>query len=239
MIRGAAIAPRIPQAPAAVSTRPIDQGAKPAWISRRSAATKSALTTRLEHIPHSIRVRKNGRLHRNRKPSATSARALRRAPSRGAGERSVRIRPSSTHETAKVTASKRNGAHRVIAYRAPPSGPPTRLGDVLAGLLLAERGRQLLARHDGRGPRTSRPARTHPRRRRVSSATTNRCGTVSSPSAPGHHERRVEEHAGARRRSASPGRGRPGRRAARRAAARAPSRAGRARRRARPGGPSR
>ena len=114
MIRGAAMAPRMPQAPAAVETRPMVHGANPAWISRRSAATKIALTTRLEHIPHSIRVRKNGRLHWNRKPSATSARALRRSPLRGAGERSVRSRPSSTHETAKVTASKRKGAHRVI-----------------------------------------------------------------------------------------------------------------------------
>ena len=113
MIRGAAMAPRMPQTPAAVETSPIDQGANPAWISRRSAATKIAFTTRFEHIPHTIRVRKNGRLHWNRNPSATSARALRRSPLLGAGERSVRIRPSSTHETAKVTASKRNGTHRV------------------------------------------------------------------------------------------------------------------------------
>ena len=85
MIRGAASAPSRPQTPAAVSTRPIDHGAKPAWISRSVAAMNSALITRLEHIPQTIRVRKNGRAQENRSPSATSARAAALRPVAGRG----------------------------------------------------------------------------------------------------------------------------------------------------------
>src|SRR4051795_2744339 len=117
MILGAARAPSTPHTPAAVSTRPIDQGAKPAWMSRTVAAVKSALIIRLEHMPQAINVRKNARLHWKRKPSATSSRALRGTPSvsagRAAGDRSLRIRPSITHDTANVSASKRKGTHLV------------------------------------------------------------------------------------------------------------------------------
>ena len=87
MIRGAASAPSTPHTPAAVSTRPIDHGAKPAWMSRTVAAVNSALIIRLEHMPQTINVRKNGRLHWKRNPSATSSRARRRTPSASAGRR--------------------------------------------------------------------------------------------------------------------------------------------------------
>ena len=167
MMRGATTAPRMPQTPAAVSTRPIDHGAKPPWISRRVAATNSALTTRLEHMPQTISVRKNGRSHANRMPSAMSARARRRLAGRAAtGDRSVRIRPSSTQETANVTRVEeerqpaRHGVQRAAERAADQAG------HVLAGLLLATAPSAAARAVRRRAPPTSRPARTARRRRR-------------------------------------------------------------------------
>lgn len=90
---------------------------------RRSTTKKIALVTRLVSEAQSISVRKNGRCQMNRKPSASWRRIGSRA--RRGAVRSVRTRLTVAHATAKVIASTANGSHRVTAYNAPPSGPPS------------------------------------------------------------------------------------------------------------------
>ena len=168
MSQGATSAPRMP----ADAGRGLDQadlrpGGNPAWISRRIATKNSALTARLTSGDQTSSTRKNGRDQAKRSPSATSARAGRRGPVGGrratgrcGSGRAARTRARS------VTASDANGSQRVTAYSRPPSGPPTSDGDVLAGLLLAERGRQVLGGYDGaHGRRLGRreDARRRPR----------------------------------------------------------------------------
>ena len=125
MIQGATTAPRMPQSPAAVSTSPIWSAGKPPSISRSTATKNRALTARLVSAPHTVSTRKNGRDAMNRMPSARSC-AGRRGEVVVGAERSVRTRPSSSHDTAKLTASAANGSHRVTAYSTPPSGAPSR-----------------------------------------------------------------------------------------------------------------
>ena len=125
MIHGAASAPRMPQTPAAVSTRPMWTGWKPAWISRRTATKNSALTIRLIRAAHTVSTRKNGRVRMNRRPSSSSWRGGFRGPSTEGADRSARIRPSSTNETANDNASAAKGSQRVTPYNAPPTGPPS------------------------------------------------------------------------------------------------------------------
>ena len=144
----------------------------------------SALMTRLAPMPYTSSVRNSGRAQMKANPSATACRAFFGAPSvRATGERSVRIRPSSTHETAKVTASKRNGAQRVKAYRMPPSGPPSRSATCWrAWYWLSAVGSCSVgttARTTDISAGVNSPAQTP-----VSSATTKRCGTTSSPNSP-------------------------------------------------------
>jgi len=99
MSHGATTAPSTPNSPAAVSTSPIWTGAKPPSIRRRTATKNNAFTSRLTSADQTIRTRKSGLRTMNRNPSPRLSR------SRGAGpvagdERSARIRPSRTHETA-------------------------------------------------------------------------------------------------------------------------------------------
>ena len=77
-----------------------------------------------------------------------SCRGRRRGTVAAGAARSARIRPSSTQETAKVTASTANGSHRVTPYSSAAEGCAEQARDVLAGLVLAEGGRQVLAGHD-------------------------------------------------------------------------------------------
>ena len=197
MIQGATTAPRMPPTPAAVSTRPICTGGKPAWISRRIATKNSALTTRLTSGDQTSSTRKNGRDQGKRRPSAMSARAGGAARS-AAGGRQVGADPAEQHARERVGHGvEGNGSQRVTAYSTPPSGPPSSDGDVLAGLDLAQRGGQLVGgddrAHGGISAGMKTPAATP-----VSSATTSRCGTVSAPSDAGDRQRAVEEDAGAR-----------------------------------------
>ena len=61
----------------------------------------------------------------------------------------MRIRPSISQDTANDTASAANGSHLVMLNSTPPSGALISDGDVQAGLVLAQRGRQLVGRDDG------------------------------------------------------------------------------------------
>ena len=120
---GASTAPTMPPSPAAIETRPICAAGTPSAIMRRRTTKKIALVTRLVSEDQSISVRKNGRRQMNRKPSASCRRRGSRC--RFGAPRSVFTRLTVAHAIAKVIASTANGSHRVTAYNAPPSGPPS------------------------------------------------------------------------------------------------------------------
>ena len=125
MIHGAQTAPRMPATPAAVSTRPMWTGSKPASIRRRTATKNTALTSRFVLAAQIVSTRKNGRLRMNAAPARRSSRGRLRVRSTAGADRSVRIRPSSTQEIAKLMVSAANGSQRVTPYKAPPIGPPS------------------------------------------------------------------------------------------------------------------
>ena len=177
------MAPRMPPTPAAVVTRPITAGETPSCTIRRIATKNIAFTSRFASAPQTASARKYGQPRMKRMPSTTSWCGLRRGPSCCGADRSVRSRPSRTHETAKEIASKANGSQRVTPYRMPPSGPPT-------SEAMCWRAWLWLSAVDSSSRRTTeriadisdgpeRPLATP-----VSRATTVRCGMVSAPRAP-------------------------------------------------------
>ena len=95
----------------------------------------------------------------------------------------MRSRPSSTQETAKVTASNRKGIQRVTAYSAPPSGPPTRLATCWRACCWLSAVGSCSVGTTARTADISAGANT-PAQTPVSTPTTNRCGTVSEPRTP-------------------------------------------------------
>ena len=108
----------------------------------------------------------------------------------------MRIRPSSTHETAKVSASNRNGAQRVTAYSTPPSGPPTRPATCwraccwLSAVGSCSVGTTVRTADISAGAKT--PAATP-----VSSATDEEVRHGQHAQQPGDDQGAVEEHPGA------------------------------------------
>ena len=149
------------------------------------------------------RVRSSGSASRNRTPSRSSATGRFAGPVRGGAARSARMRPSSSQLAAYVQASKRNGAHRVTAYSAAPSGPPTRpatcwraccweraVGRSSSGTTV--RTAEHLGRREepGAGPGEQRDGEEVRDRQR--------------PGHAGRDQRRVEQHAGAAGRAHEP-----------------------------------
>ena len=125
----------------------------------------------------------------------------------------MRIRPSSTQETAKVT--------RVDGERQPPrhgvqhaaERSADQAGDVLAGLVLAERGRQVARRATTVRTADISAGANSPAPTPVSSATDEQVRDGERAGDAGDDQGGVEQDAGAGRRAASSGAGRPGRRA--------------------------
>ncbi len=120
---------------------------------------------------------------RKRKPSTRSAHGLGRGPSVRGAERSARIRPSITKETAKLSASARNGSQRVTPYSRPPSGPPTSEATCWrAWFWLSAVGRSSVGTTARTADASAGLKAPEPMPVRV--ATTSRCGTVRWCSMP-------------------------------------------------------
>ncbi len=143
---GATIAPRIPPTPAAVETRPICAAGTPSGTIRSTTTKKIALVTRLVSDAHDHQ----GAEERPRPHEAEALGELlaqRLAPAVRRAE--VGAHPAHGH------AGDREG-ERVDRERQPAGDGVQRTaeraaeqrGDVLAGLVLAERGRQVVGRDD-------------------------------------------------------------------------------------------
>ena len=172
---GAAIAPRTPKRPEAVSTIPIRAGAKPACTSRSTAANSSALMDRFTSAEKTMSTRNSGRCTLNRRPSTRLLRSEGREPVDVVADRSVRIRPSSTQDTAYDAASAANGSQRATENNAPPIGPPTSPATCWRAWFCESAAGSCSSLTTRRSAEVSAGANA-PAPMPVSSATTSRCG---------------------------------------------------------------
>ncbi len=153
MRRGATNAPSTPQTPAAVSTRPIDHGAKPPWISRTVGGHEERVDDQVgAHPPDQDRAEERPRpLEPQPLGDVGAGPAAYGASVDGTGHGGeVGADPAEQHP------GDREG-HRVEQKGHPPGDGEQRAaeraadqaGHVLAGLLLGQGGGQLLGGYDG------------------------------------------------------------------------------------------